>query len=109
MTNEEKYKTPEERQEAFETFCESQRFDNMPCSKCCEIRNNKSKASCEYIWLALEAEEDKPLTCPFCGADGIITEVKGGGFKVFCVECLSMSSAYTTKDKAIAAWNRREK
>lgn len=109
MTNEQKYKTPEERTKAFITFCrgfpDCER-DGRDCP-CFSLPGN-----CAYNWLALEAEEaeeEKPLPCPFCGADGIITEVKGGGFKVFCVECLSMSSAYLTKDEAVATWNRRAK
>lgn len=89
-----------ERESAFYEYCQKE-----ACWRSCFYQ----RCSCLLQWLALEAEEEKPLTCPFCGADGIITEVKGGGFKVFCVECLSMSSAYLTKDKAIAAWNRRVK
>lgn len=102
MTNEEKYRTPVERDTAFARFCYGHRCDD----KC---PGHIKDVNCRFLWLALEAEKEKPLTCPFCGADGIITEVKGGGFKVFCGECLSMSSAYITKDKAIAAWNRRVK
>lgn len=114
MTNEEKYKTPEERQEAFEAFCESQCHDNMPCSKCCKLRNYKGKASCEYLWLTLEAEEE-PLACPFCGGDNIdIFETDFGQYDEpyqFAVKCKSCGALVSAKDKddAIAAWNRRAK
>lgn len=114
MTNEQKYKTPEERQEAFKTFCESQRHDNMPCSKCCELRNYKGNASCEYVWLTLEAEEEEPLPCPFCGGDSIdIFETDFGRsedpyFAVKCESCGALVSA-EERDAAIAAWNRRMK
>lgn len=115
MTNEEKFKTPEERTKAFETFCEFQRHDNMPCSKCCEIRNYKGEASCEYIWLALEAEEEKPLPCPFCGGSDIdIYETDFGRADdpyQFAVQCRSCKALVSNegKDDAIAAWNRRAK
>lgn len=39
----------------------------------------------------------------------MITELKEGGFRAFCLECLSASGAYSTKADAIAAWNRRAK
>ena len=106
MTNEEKYKTPEERQEAFETFCESQRHDNMPCSKCCELRNYKGKASCEYLWLALEAEEEYLLPCPFCGYPNPYLYNNGERWLVDCGPCGGEISG-ATRDSAIAAWNRR--
>ena len=100
MTNEEKYKTPEERNEAFHRFCA-----NVNDCSICPLGKTPG-LRCPFAWLALEAEE-KPLPCPFCGADGKITELKEGGFRAFCWECLSASGAYSTKADAIAAWNRR--
>lgn len=105
MTNEEKYKTPEERAEAFSKFCISKKCDDCACAK----QGKKGISLCEFKWLTLEAEEEKPLPCPFCGADGRITELKEGGFRAFCWECLSASGTYSTKADAIAAWNRRVK
>lgn len=102
MTNKEKYKTPEERAEAFRRFCKSMKDCNI-----CPIGMEPDR--CTFAWLSLEAEEEKPLPCPFCGEDGRITELKEGGFRAFCWKCLSASSAYSTKAEAIAAWNRRAK
>jgi hypothetical protein len=47
MTNQEKYKTLEERAKAFDEFC---------CFNCpnCQLRN--SKCSCVLVWLELEAQ-----------------------------------------------------
>lgn len=102
MTNKEKYKTTEERDEAFHRFCKSMKDCNI-----CPIGMELYR--CAFAWLSLEAEEEKPLPCPFCGADGKITELKEGGFRAFCLKCLSASGAYSTKADAIAAWNRRAK
>lgn len=109
MTNEEKYKTPEDRLAAFREYCDRHREKFNGCTiGNCPLRTTSTRA-CQFFWLALEAEEDKPLLCPFCGADGVITELKDGGFRAFCLECLSASGAYSTKADAIAAWNRRVK
>ena len=51
--------------------------------------------------------------CPFCGGEAVMREWSGG-LKYFRVECSNTDScdchgiAYDTKQKAIAAWNRRE-
>ena len=100
MTNEEKYKTPQERERAFQEYCQKE-----ACWYSCFYQ----RCSCLLQWLALEAEKEKPLPCPFCGEDGGITELKEGGFRAFCWKCLSASSVYSTKADAIAAWNRRAK
>ena len=104
MTNEEKYKTPAERDRAFHRFCKSVN----DCSICSagKIPNLR----CTFAWLALEAEEEL-LPCPFCGGDAeseFIPSFRNSHF-VRCKICLSSIRGYDTKDKAIAAWNRRAK
>ena len=109
MTNEEKYKTPEERQEAFNAFC-----DQYNTCKDCHlftIIRRGGRDGCAFNWLALEAEEEKPLPCPFCGGDNIAK--CGSSFLNFyyvrCKRCHSATNSYNTKADAIAAWNRRVK
>ena len=110
MTNEEKFKMPEERYDEFYKYCKSKSCYDCPILPSGYTSRMNGNAYCALKWLALEAEEEeKPLPCPFCGADGRITELKEGGFRAFCWECLSTSGAYKTKADAIAAWNRRGK
>lgn len=111
MTNEQKYKTPEERAEAFGEFCESRECNKCECSKYGE----EDISLCKFRWLTLKAEEGKPLPCPFCGWDSIdIFETDFGQseepyqFAVKCKSCGALVSA-EDKDDAIAAWNRRVK
>lgn len=57
-----------------------------------------------------EAEEEL-LPCPFCGGEAesqFIPSFRNSHF-VRCKICLSSVRGYDTKDKAIAAWNRRAK
>jgi Lar family restriction alleviation protein len=50
--------------------------------------------------------------CPFCGSKKMeyVTELSGGGGKLYavlCAECFSSGAGYGSKNEAIAAWNRR--
>ena len=56
MTNGERYKTAEERKEAFDIFCEKQ-------GKCprCKFNDNKGVVSCCLHWLDDEYKEDLPF------------------------------------------------
>lgn len=106
MTNEEKFKTVEERSEAFQCFCRS-------AGGCvsCAISNALPGFRCLFEWLALEAEE-KPLPCPFCGGDAkseFMPLLENSYYYVRCKICRSSTRSCKTKDEAIAAWNRREK
>ena len=106
MTNEEKYKTPEERIEAFDRFCDAESScDNCPLRKELAI----SRSRCAVRWLALEAAEKKePMPCPFCGGVSVSSRWWISGFYyVQCVDCGSMTKNCYTKDEAVAAWNRR--
>ena len=60
MLNQDKYKTPDERTDAFNEWC-----SNRDCESC-ELKPRKN---CRFYWLALEAEEEKPEPCPFCGGE----------------------------------------
>ena len=107
MTNEEKFKTPEERSKAFSTFCNSDRV----CEDC-RLKNMSASILCAYNWLALEAEEEKPMPCPFCGGEthSNLGHLRAGvvHYWVDCISpvCMYRSAHYTDKEAAIAAHNR---
>lgn len=107
MRNEEKYKTAEERGEAFELFCDSMHKKHIsgPCPSCPAFGG-----PCAFNWLALECEDEKPLPCPFCGGNASVIEVMNyTAVAVRCDSCHATSGNYDTKAEAIAAWNRRVK
>lgn len=105
MTNEEKYKTPEERARAFIEFCHLHiRGD---CREC-PVGKGKPAEYCTFTWLALEAEKEKPHACPFCGCPDTATFETNGRQAIQCMACTATVFA-ETKDDAIAAWNRRVK
>ncbi len=65
MTNAEKYKTAEERANAFKAFCDSQ--DEFCCStkgecplfdKYMDCHIKEGEYVCAFLWLELEAEEN---------------------------------------------------
>lgn len=60
MKNIYKYKTVEERASAFQEWCCKTKYDH-------ECEDSISCDECHFEWLELEAEEEKPLPCPFCG------------------------------------------
>lgn len=99
MTNEQKYKTPEERVKAFNEWC-----FNRYCESC-KLKSHSLDGNygCRFYWLALEAEEDKPGKCPFCGGETEI--ITGSGYQVSCIHCNYTSEVYRNKDKAVAAHN----
>ena len=113
-TNEERFRTPEERVKAFREFLRK-RCGRGICEKECEVRD--LCASLGYDgkfagWLALEAEEEKTEPCPFCGGETHINlgHLKAGvvHYWVDCIspECMYRSAHYTDKDTAIATHNR---
>jgi len=113
MTNEEKYKTPEDRLAAFREYCDRHREKFNGCTiGNCPLRTTSTRA-CQFFWLALEAEEDKPLPCPFCGGEAEVVEasrlVMPRGTFVQCKNCWAFVAGFKTKTDAIAAWNRRMK
>lgn len=57
MKNSEKYKTYKERGEAFQDFCRGK----VVCERCPLYTQARKQGStwCSYVWLELEAEEEK--------------------------------------------------
>ena len=91
MTNEQKYKTTEERVKEFL----SQR----------EVSSIATVVANEFAhWLALEAVE-KPEPCPFCHSE---TEIVSSNniYQVSCIHCLYLSEGCTNEESAISAHNR---
>lgn len=99
MTNEEKYKTPQERNHAFTVFCTEQ--------NCKECQCYRKGVNCRFAWLALEAEE-KLLPCPFCGFSDPYLHKDEERWIVDCGVC-GCEIYRSTQEAAIVAWNRRVK
>lgn len=115
MTNGEKYKTAEERFAAFMGYCDRHRKKFNGCTiGNCPLRTT-SKRACQFLWLSLEAEEEKPLPCPCCGGEArsyadLLTCACGSyGYRVRCTVCGMASRVFESMEVAIAAWNRRVK
>lgn len=117
MTNEEKFKTPEERYEAFGRFCRENNC-NKGCNNC---PVSSMRGGCRFAWLALEAEEEL-LPCPFCGGKAKFHEERGTfdvdgsklltvHYEVYCPRCFAQTSSIAGGDKnmVIERWNRRAK
>lgn len=102
MTNFEKYKTAEERVKAFEDWWNIR----GGCGNCVLL----NKANCALYWLDLEAEEEKPLPCPYCGSNTVITShdtvCHVNKYCIECTECSYRSEKKFQKEGAIAAHNR---
>ena len=52
LTNEQKYKTLEEKTEAFQKFCKG-------CKNCSECQAARKNVACDFVWLTLKADEEK--------------------------------------------------
>ena len=103
MTNEQKYKTADERNRAFNEWC-----FNRDCESC-KLRSHNSLGGvgCRFYWLALEAEEDEePEPCPFCGGTTEVITDEQGYYGVSCIHCGYTSERYRQSIYAIAAHNR---
>ena len=105
MTNEQKYKTPDERNNAFSEWC-----FNRDCESCkLKAHNFDGGDGCRFYWLALEAEEEKLEPCPFCGGRCLLSNAARGMWRVFCerdITCHYSSGTFATKAEAISAHNR---
>lgn len=102
MTNGEKFKTAKERALAFDKFCRGQ------CAKCpISSRKDCNDDKCEFIWLDLEVEEEKPMNCPFCGGE-CDCNCHAHLFWIACnkCDCLYESAYRDSEAEAIAAHNR---
>ena len=92
MTNEQKYKTAEERVKEFL----SQR----------EVSSIATVVANEFAhWLALEVEEE-PEPCPFCGGMTEVVTDEQGCYGVSCIHCGYISERYIQSIYAISAHNR---
>ena len=103
MTNAEKYKTAEERARAFSLYCNDQDISRCPDDRrfTCVHRC----IECFIRWLDLDAEEAKPLPCPFCGNEVETAETLIGK-KGFSCSCGYTSKAEFGWDAAVDAHNR---
>ena len=87
-TNEEKFRTPEERVKAFREFLHK-RCGRGICERC-EVR-----ASCEGLgydgkfagWLTLEAEAEKPDPCYECGGKMVGDKGVWKGHYIYYLRC----------------------
>ena len=108
MTNVEKYKTTNDRVYAFRKYCR----DKGTCHGCALNETGVSRTICVdrciLNWLALEAEEEKPLPCPFCDYPSPYLHNDGERWLVDCGAC-GAQIFRATRESAIAAWNRRAK
>ena len=106
MTNEQKYKTTDERIKAFDDFCKGQ---GDRCNHCEIARKRISisrRSECVVYWLALEAEE-KIEPCFYCGNKHLaITKDGNNLWSVSCAYCLYESRHHMNRDTAISEHNR---
>jgi ribosomal protein L37AE/L43A len=67
-------------------------------------------SECERLkdLFLLEAEEEKPLPCPVCGTETTYRHVCGLAPHIECMNC-GATVFGTTREEAIAKWNRRAK
>lgn len=103
MTNEERFKTMRERLDNFRNWCEKRE-----CDKCEFGADREGTEGCVFSWLAREYKEElKP--CPFCGCEQMNTYKSNNTdiWYVSCDRCGVRTEGDTSKEYAIAAWNRR--
>jgi len=83
--NSEVYKTAQEQAEAFNRFCIN---TTMSCDGCVlsEIHDENIN-QCRFAFLNLEAEEEKPLPCPFCKHPQVRVYADENKKRVYCPEC----------------------
>lgn len=106
MKNFEKYKTAKERQVAFEEWCRNTQH-TVGCAHCKVTEDRHGFICCILEWLDLEAEEEKPMPCPFCGGDCcIVHDAKEAFVQCGNDACMYSGGLAITIDAAIAAHNR---
>lgn len=94
MTNGEKFKTAEERRDAYDRY----------------VRKYWTPVG-EFVWLEMKAEEEL-LPCPFCGGGARVIETCSYGvdhYFIECMKCFGRTVSKIQQEDAIAAWNRRVK
>lgn len=105
MLNQDKFKTAEERIRAFYDWC----IDIRVGGEChaCKLSKIASHWVCFAYWLALEADEETPENCPFCGDECYADD--GATPRVVCINkdsCCYQGAIAKNKADAIAAHNR---
>ena len=103
-TNEERFRTPDERNAAFKEWCL-----NRDCESC-ELKSHNGFAGCEFYWLALEAEEETE-PCFYCGSEMHYRVERRNFTDRHWLECTNSkcgfeSAKYESKADAISAHNR---
>ena len=113
MTNWEKYNSTNDRVMAFRRYCADIGCANCGIKPYAEAKHTTCVDRCILKWLALEAEEEQPIPCPFCGGESVAFSAMYGhipdGARVRCTRCWAITPVYENKTEAIAAWNRRAK
>ena len=90
MTNEQKFTNAEERNAAYRAY----------------ITDFTRPIIGQFEWLALEAEEEKPEPCPFCGGECRTVVNQYEDHVVGCDNCCYCSREFNSDSEAIAAHNR---
>lgn len=104
MINGEKYKTAKERDVAWLDYCA--KFE--VCEGCPLLdRQDNGDGKCQFLWLELDAEEEKPMPCPFCEMNTVEFVHSKTGRVLSCSFCgYSTGDSCNTDAEAIAAHNR---
>lgn len=105
MKNSEKFQTAEERGQAFDEYCNSRICNDCPAW------DRDDSGNCRFAWLDLDAEEEeKPLPCPFCGFNTVVTSHDtvrhANDYCIECTNCNYRSEEKYQRDSAIADHNR---
>ena len=90
MTNEQKFTNAEERNAAYRAY----------------ITDFTKPIIGQFEWLALEAEEEKPEPCFFCGGECRTVVNQYEDHVVRCDNCCYCSREFNSDSEAIAAHNR---
>lgn len=112
ITNYEKFKTAKERTIEFNKFCKGK------CKDCKIFAAKKDQpiSNCTFVWLEMEADEEKLLPCPFCGSEDDVKVFSRifNGYKLYWIRCdngncpvHAETATFKTRDETIAAWNKR--
>ena len=90
MTNEQKFTNAEERNAAYRAY----------------ITDFTRPIIGQFEWLDLEAEEEKPEPCPFCGGECRTVVNQYEDRVAGCDNCCYCSREFNSDSEAIAAHNR---
>lgn len=106
MRNEEKFRTLEERGDAFNKFCRTEACASCPC--------NQNGIPCSFVWLSREYEEPKPdlpfIVEPGTGAIHIRDANTGAGIFMYDPNEASVAQSKCARLNDIAiAWHERMK